>query len=117
MKAKITIPNIKGFLQGNARMFMSQYFSFKLPVHMDEQIFYRFSIMNEECLKNKACVHCGCAMPNKAFEDRACEASCYPEMKDEKDWDLFKQDNKINIDDVYDHAFHKLEKHNIKTTS
>lgn len=116
MKAKITIPNIKGFLQGNARMFMSEYFSFKLPVHIEEQIFYRFTIMNEDCLKNKACIHCGCAMPNKVFEDRACEEKCYPEMLDEKEWDLFKQDQRADIENIYEHAFFKLKKHGIKTS-
>lgn len=117
MKAKITLPNIKGFLQGNARMFMSQFFDFKLPSYMDEQIFYRMSIMNEECLKNRACVHCGCAMPNKAFEDRACDNACYPEMMDEKEWDLYKQDHRMDMDSVYEHAFSKLEKYNIKTAN
>lgn len=41
------------------------------------------------CLKNKACVHCGCDMPDKLWEPDACEGGCYPDWMTEEDWSKF----------------------------
>ena len=88
-KAKITLSNIKGFLQGNFRKFIDDNFLITLPDYLHEQIMWRLTMMDEACLKNKQCP-CSCKVPNKQYEDRACENHCYPPMMGEKDWTEFK---------------------------
>lgn len=93
MKAKITLPNIKGFLQGNLRLFLDSIGS--LPEHISEQAEWRLKQVEKlspECAKQEECVHCGCELYGKLLENRACSnnPSCYPEMMSKEEWAIFK---------------------------
>lgn len=99
MKAQITLPNIKGFLQGNFRKVLED-LDF-LPLHIKEQAIWRLSQVKEkspECFNNDKCLHCGCQVSAKIFEDRGCSDSgkCYPPMMTEEQWKTFKEH--FNID-------------------
>lgn len=108
MKAQITLPNIKGFLQGNYRKVLED-LDF-LPVHIKEQWLYRIGQMNEDCLVNKHCP-CKCSVPEKQLEDRPCEKNCYPRMMNEETWETFKQ--KVNISSTLDEAEKRIKKYKI----
>jgi hypothetical protein len=99
---KINFKNIKGFIQGWYRylryiaVYKKHYsnirgFSQALETqdHITEQALWRLDqvrLKSPLCLREDGCVKCGCTFPEKAFEDRACEGGCYPDMKNLKEW-------------------------------
>lgn len=90
MKAKINLPNIKGYLQAHYREILKD-FDF-LPKHIQEQAEWRLKQVAEnspECLEKDSCKECGCQVSSKVFEDRACEGNCYPKMMNEEQWNKF----------------------------
>lgn len=95
MKAKITIPNIKSYIQGNWRAALLEYYPEGLSPHIEEQYYWRIQQVSEkspECLENKECKKCHCTIPELFMADKACEndPSCYPKMLSEIEWCLFK---------------------------
>lgn len=101
--AEITWNNIKQFFQGNLRMFadtLGRYTTkyLRLDKHIQEQVFYRGSKC-QDCLKEKKCLYCGCAVPGKWFADQQCKGKRWPDMMlKAEDWDKYKQENNIEID-------------------
>lgn len=77
----LTWANIWGFFTGTKR-----YFEDKLdilPLDLRVQVEERIKLVEQkspECL-NGHCKHCGCSTPEKFYEDRGCEAGCYPPLK------------------------------------
>lgn len=92
--SQINLSNIKGFVQGNFRKFMEDYPGI-VGDHIYEQVQYRLGIMDENCLKNKQCP-CTCSVPEKQYENRQCENSCYGDMLNKQEWEDFKKKNNIN---------------------
>lgn len=93
MKTKITIPNIKGYLQAHYREILKD-FDF-LPKHIQEQAEWRLRQVakkSPECLEKDSCKECGCQVSSKVFEDRACEGKCYPKMLSDEEWNKFKNE-------------------------
>lgn len=93
MKAKLNLKNIKGFLQAHYRQVLDE-MGF-LDKHVYEQAEWRLRRVKEkspECYNSDKCVHCGCQVSSKVFEDRPCEGGCYPEMMDEYEWSYFDED-------------------------
>lgn len=91
MKAKINLPNIKGFIQGNFRKLVND-FGDLLEPHIKKEAEWRLNQVKEkspECFNQDKCVHCGCQVSAKVFEDRGCEQGCYPEMMDKEEWEKF----------------------------
>lgn len=94
MKAKINLPNIKSFIQGNWRAALLEYYPDGLDTHIEEQYYWRIQQVAEkspECLENKECKKCHCSIPELFMADKACEnsPSCYPEMMNEEQWNKF----------------------------
>lgn len=93
MKAKINLKNIKGYFQAHYRQVLDE-MGF-LDKHIIEQAEFRLWRVKEkspECYENNICIHCGCTVDSKVFEDRACSANwCYGEMLNKEDWELFKK--------------------------
>ena len=87
-KAKITPSNIRGFIQGNFRKLVEDLPGI-IPDYIYEQIQWRLTIMDENCLRDKQCP-CTCSVPAKQYEDRPCENSCYPPMMNKDQWEEFK---------------------------
>lgn len=93
MKAKINVPNIKGYLQAHYRKAIDE-LGF-LNKHIVDQAAWRLDQVittSPECYSEDKCVHCGCEVSSKVFEDRACEGGCYPEMMNEEEWNKFNTD-------------------------
>jgi len=98
MKAKITLPNIKHFLQGYGRSFLKSFGS--LPKHIEEQYYYRIEQVKThslECLEQGKCKVCGCSTPELFLSSKSCENNppCYSSFLEESDWESFKNQNSI----------------------
>ena len=100
--ATITLQNVVGFLQGNARA-LAMHTNIKwlqLPEHQEEQSYWRLSQIQEkspECIKEGRCKECGCSIDEKVLEDRGCEGGCYPPMMNNIVWHFYKKDNNIKV--------------------
>lgn len=93
-KPRLTYKNIKGFLQGNQRKFFFEMFDM-LPQYMKEVVTWRLErvkIKSPKCLEKDECVHCGCQVSSKVFEDRGCSDhhKCYPPMPSKEEWEEYK---------------------------
>lgn len=107
MSKQINLPNIKGYIQGNFRKLLVNFGA--LPRHIEEQFYYRITQMSEDCLKNGECP-CQCKVPAKQIEDRSCENNCYPDMKSELEWAMFKLKHELNPSDIEFEANKRLQK-------
>ncbi len=95
----ITLKNVYAFLQGESRIILDFFES--LPVHIQEQVNYRISLVQEkspECLEKKECIKCGCSIPDLFYANKQCDGKCYPVMMDEKEWEIFKSNSKSKSD-------------------
>lgn len=90
---KLTYSNVKRFLQGNYRLFTFE----KQPQFLKEQIWFRLSKANPECLKNTICP-CTCPVIGRASSEDSCEKNCYPLMMDEETWDVYKIINTVDFE-------------------
>lgn len=96
--SRITLKNIKGFIQGNFRRVLNE-MDF-LPEHVKEQAIWRLEQVKEkspECYILDICkMPCQCQISSKVFEDRSCSGEevgkpCYPPMMSEQEWVIYKQ--------------------------
>jgi hypothetical protein len=96
---KITPKKILQFFEGNIKMLGDQFYL--LPTHEREQVFYRSEICKEECIKLGYCVYCGCDVPGKLYVKQSCNGGeRFPDLMNKKDWEDYKEENKISIDDL-----------------
>lgn len=94
-KNKLTLKNVKNFLQGNYRLFTFH----DKPLYLQEQLYFRLTKMDRTCVSNKQCP-CGCEIIGKQLIDDACENNCYPAMMDGETWEVYKQIYKIDMSAV-----------------
>jgi hypothetical protein len=96
-KYNFTLKNIKSFIQGKTRMLVERFGNefFSLDEHIKEQIVWRETKSNNECINNKEC-KCGCPLPDMFFADKACEDECYPVMMTKEEWETYKTNNLLN---------------------
>ncbi len=92
----ITLSNVKSFIEGHSRHLIDKYGGdyLNLPQHLKEQIIYRESIANTECVRNGKCI-CNCSIPELFYATKQCELKCYPELMNAMEWDEFKKGNQI----------------------
>lgn len=96
-KQKITLQNVKYFLKGTIRSFLS---SFNLVrKHIQEQVAYRAHICRNDCAVKGKCVKCGCSLPGKWFVGPSCnKGERFPDLMNPHDWEKYKKKNNIEID-------------------
>ena len=95
--SEINIKNIKSFIRGHYNMYLDKLGAY--PKHKQEQILYRLSLC-EDCVTNKGCKHCGCDPHKKVYDDKSCNGGeRFPDMLSEVEWNKFKLNNKITIDE------------------
>ncbi len=95
--SEINIKNIKSFIRGHYNMYLDKLGAY--PKHKQEQILYRISLCSD-CVTNKGCKHCGCPPHKKVYDDKSCNnGERFPDMLSEVEWNNFKINNKINIDE------------------
>ena len=90
---KLTYPNVRRFIQGNYRLFTFE----QQPRFLKEQIWFRLSKANPECLKNTFCP-CQCETLKLIHVEESCPNNCYPYMVDEDTWGIYKEINNITQD-------------------
>lgn len=97
---KITLKNIKAYLQGNYR-YRLYYSKFKWLIrkHIREQIDYRIEIMNPECYKRGTCIGCGCMTTALQMANKQCDGNCYPPMLSKIEWLRFEMRSGVRIED------------------
>ena len=92
---QVTIKNIKSFLEGNSKMFLSK-LGFQAD-HLKEQIAYRMLICNDICGKQGYCEKCSCDYPGKLYVNESCNnGEKFPDLMSKQDWIKFKQENGID---------------------
>lgn len=94
MKPKITIKNIKSYLEGNAQLVLE-----KLdlqPQHIREQIAYRRLLCKDDCAIQGRCIKCGCDFEGKTSVIKSCNPERFPDLMSKQEWEQFKIDNNIN---------------------
>ena len=91
MSKKITINNIKNFIEGNTNQVLSS-MGLK-PESFMEQVRYRKSVCLE-CLNAGACLRCGCSLPGRFYTEESCnKGELFPDIMNDEDWLKFKQEN------------------------
>lgn len=93
----ITLKNISSFLEGNYKYYKDKFFTY--PDYLKEQVIYRLSKCEKDCLKLDECINCGCNPRKKAFVVDSCNPDRFPDLMDKEDWDKFKKENNIEIDE------------------
>lgn len=92
-KPKITIKNIKSFIEGNTKMFLADLGL--QPEHLKEQVAYRMLICSD-CLEQKKCEVCHCDVPEKLYVNESCNnGEKFPDMMSRVEWENFKKENDI----------------------
>ena len=66
-------------------------------IHIIEQYMYRL-LRCSECVDNKACIHCGCYMPEKAWvRSDYCSEGKWPPFMSKEDWNNYKVEKGIKF--------------------
>ena len=89
--SKLSIENIKAYLEGNFRyrLFYSN-FAFLIPRYIREQIQVRINSMDSECYEAGECKLCGCQTTALQMANKACDKPCYPKMLSKKEWSFLQ---------------------------
>lgn len=94
MEKRITLTNIKSFIEGNTKMFLSDLGV--QPQHLQEQYAYRMLQCKDDCVVSKECKYCGCSFPGKIYVSKSCNnGERFPDLMSAKEWEEFKKENKI----------------------
>ena len=100
MNKKITIKNIKAYIEGNSKMFLSKV-GFQAE-HLKEQIAYRVLMCNDDCVPQGYCQKCHCALPGKHYVAESCNnGERFPDLMSAKEWEEFKKQNNINEQELH----------------
>lgn len=95
------------YIQGNVRQFLydRKWLKWLIRRHIVQQYEYR-KIAAKACSDNGECICCGCETPSLFFANKGCsiakiqacsdirESPCYPEMKNEENWKLWKRSSR-----------------------
>lgn len=93
MKPKITLKNIKAYIEGNTQMALDG-LGLK-PDYYKEQIAYRM-LKCKDCLQEGRCKYCGCSVPGKMYVVESCNnGQIFPNLMNEEEWNKYKEDNGI----------------------
>lgn len=94
MKKKVTLANIKSFLEGYKNMFLLKLGT--KPDWFKEQVAYRMSVCSNDCMIKRECKYCGCDVPAKMLVEKSCNnGERFPDIMNEQDWIKYKEDNGI----------------------
>lgn len=89
-KKKITLGNVKSFLQGKTRKVIDHFNL--LPIHIQEQVAFRENKCKKSCPTK--CQHCGCETPGRWFSDESCnDGEKFPDLMNNVDWEKYKKKN------------------------
>lgn len=81
----------------------------ELDNHLIEQASFRANICSK-CLSDGLCPKCYCDLPAMFFIDKEDSKCPYPKLMDEKEWDLYKKKEKIEIENILENFKKSLTK-------
>ena len=93
MKQKITVKNIKSFLEGNIQLGLEQLHL--QPEHIQQQIAYRRLLCKDDCAIQNKCVICGCDFKGKTSVQQSCNKDRFPDLMSNLEWIKYKKSNDI----------------------
>lgn len=96
----INAATVKVFLQGNLRSILKHFGA--VPEHILEEASWRrheVSIKNPKCVELGKCEYCECSLDESLVSDPGCKHGCYPFMRTKAEWENFKIQNNIKIED------------------
>ena len=96
---RITIKNIKAYIEGNSKMFLSKV-GFQAE-HLKEQVAYRVLMCKDDCVPQGYCKECGCTLPGKHYVAESCNPERFPDLMSAKEWEEFKKQNNINEQELH----------------
>jgi hypothetical protein len=92
--------NIKNFIQGHLNKFLDNTEYMSLELHIKEQVIYRASLC-QDCYYNGSCLKCGCKTPDMFYSTNKVDSlGKWKEMLDKEQWNIFKVDNKIDMNSL-----------------
>lgn len=95
---RITVKNILSYIEGNTNWLLDVFDLY--PEYKKEQVMWRLQICKMDCVKENACIYCGCPPERKAFVDTSCNGGDrFPDMMDKETWEKYKEQNNLNIDE------------------
>jgi len=93
MSRKITLSNIKQFIEGNTQMLLAEA-GMQAP-HLKEQVAYRMLIC-QSCMEAGKCEVCTCSVPGKLYVKKSCnDGERFPDLMGKTEWEKYKIDNDI----------------------
>jgi hypothetical protein len=93
MSRKITLSNIKQFIEGNTQMLLAEA-GMQAP-HLKEQVAYRMLIC-QSCMEVGKCEVCNCSVPGKLYVKESCnKGERFPDLMGKTEWEKYKIDNDI----------------------
>lgn len=96
-KPKITVGNIKKFVEGNYNMLKDGIVG--LPKHTKEQVVYRSIVCGQSCFidNDKHCRNCGCSLPGKWYVKQSCNPEKFPDLLSEEGWEKYKSNLEAEV--------------------
>jgi len=95
MEQKITLNKIQSFIEGYKNFFL-----LKLNLKSDsfkEQVAYRMTVCENDCMKQGKCIYCQCSVPEKMMTIKSCNNGLrFPNIMEEDKWNKYKEDNNIS---------------------
>lgn len=87
-KSNITFKNVRAWFEGKYRykLYYSATWGWLMRTHIRQQIAWRISIMDGECLSQGSCKLCGCQTTALQMAKKACDKPCYPKLMNERAW-------------------------------
>jgi hypothetical protein len=88
------------FLQGNLRAILKHFDS--VPENILEEASWRKTqvlLKNPKCIELGKCDYCECSIEETLLSDPACKHGCYPHMRNKEEWENFKLQNNIIIEE------------------
>lgn len=93
--SRITLENIKSFLVGHYNYYKDKLGL--LPEHKKEQVLYRLSRCENDCVVTGKCMYCGCPTQKKVFAPTSCnKGKRFPDFMSEEKWYKFKKKKGID---------------------
>lgn len=99
MGRKITINNVKNFIEGNIESYKNKIGL--TPRYIVEQYHYRLEVCKDDCLVEGRCKVCGCPPTGRSWASSSCnKGERFPDFMDSKSWEEFKKENNIDINQI-----------------
>lgn len=95
LKGEYSFKDVLDFFRGNLRykIYYTPSLKWLMRTAIREQIDFRISIMDKECLNKGSCKICGCRTTHLQMANKPCEGNCYPPMMKAKVWNNYKEED------------------------